>query len=72
MCVAIPGKLIETDGSRGRVDIRGNILPVELGLVNASVGDWLLIHAGCAISVVDRTEAEELDALFELVEAYGK
>ncbi len=72
MCIAIPGKLITMEGSRGTADIRGNILPVELGIVKAHIGDYILVHAGCAISVISKSEAEELDELFKLVQAYGK
>ena len=72
MCVAVPGRLIEIIGGRGMVDIRGNILPVELGIVNAGIGDYLLIHAGCAISVVSRSEAEELDELLTFIKSYEK
>jgi hydrogenase expression/formation protein HypC len=71
MCIAVPGKLIEIAGTRGKVDVRGNILPVELGLVQASIGDYLLIHAGCAISVVPQSEAEEIQELLDLVESYN-
>jgi hydrogenase expression/formation protein HypC len=72
MCIAIPGKLIAMEGGRGTVDIRGNILPVELGIVKAIIGDYILVHAGCAISVISQSEAEELDELFRLVQTYGK
>jgi len=70
MCIAVPGKLIAIEGDRGKVDIRGNILPVALGIVQAQIGDYLLVHAGCAIAVVNQTEAEELDELYATVEAY--
>lgn len=72
MCIAVPGKLIQIEGTHGQVDIRGNILPVELGLVQAQLGDNLLVHAGCAIAIVDQAEADELNELFELVDSYGK
>lgn len=72
MCIATPGKLISMEDGRGRADIRGNILPVELGIVHAQVGDYILVHAGCAISVISQSEAEELDELFRLVHEYGK
>ena len=72
MCIATPGKLIAMEDSRGKVDIRGNILPVELGIVKARIGDYILVHAGCAISVISQSEAEELDELFRLVRAYGQ
>ena len=67
MCIAIPGKLIEADGRKGKVDIKGNLLNVELGAVNAKKGDTVLVHAGCAISVLKDEEAEEMDELFRLL-----
>ena len=71
MCVAVPGRLVDIEGSRGRADVRGNLLPVELALVQARVGDYVLVHAGCAISLLARREAEELEELFALVERHG-
>ncbi len=70
MCIAVSGKLIEMDGRRGKADVRGNVLSVELGLVDAQLGDYVLIHAGCAISVVSKEESDELDELLELIQ-YG-
>lgn len=70
MCIAVPGKLIEIDGHRGKADVRGNILNVELGLVDAKLGDYILVHAGCAISVVSKEDSDELNELLELIK-YG-
>lgn len=67
MCIAVSGKLIEQNGRRGKVDISGNILPVELGLIKARTGDFVLVHAGCAISVLPKDEKQELDDLFALL-----
>jgi hydrogenase expression/formation protein HypC len=67
MCVAVSGRLIERSGRQGKVDIRGNIVPVELGLVGAEVGDFVLVHAGCAISILRQSESEELEELFSLL-----
>ncbi len=72
MCIAVPGKIIEISGDQGKVDVRGNILPVELGLVSVQLGDYVLLHAGCAISVVSQDEAEELSELLDMVNEYGK
>ena len=72
MCVAIPGRLVEVDGSRGKVEIRGNLLTVELGIVEAQVGDDVLVHAGCAISVVSGDQARELNELWDLVREDGQ
>jgi hydrogenase expression/formation protein HypC len=59
VCVAFPGKVVEITGDFGKVDfgngtVRDNIL---LSLVNAKVGDYVLVHAGYAIQVVDEEEA---------------
>jgi hydrogenase expression/formation protein HypC len=67
MCVAVSGRLIERSGRQGKAEINGNIIPVELGLVSAQVGDYVLIHAGCAISVIPKSENEELEELFSLL-----
>ena len=65
MCVAVPGKVIEINGAAGRVDFGGNTLDVNLGLVEAAVGDYVLVHAGCALEVVDEDQANELIKLFQ-------
>lgn len=63
MCVAVSGLLIDKQGTVGRVNIRGNVIAVELGIVDAQVGEYVLVHAGCAIAKVSRTESDELDSL---------
>jgi hydrogenase expression/formation protein HypC len=63
MCVAVSGLLIEKQGSTGKVDVRGNVISVELGIVDAKVGDYVLVHAGCAIATITAQENGELDGL---------
>lgn len=61
MCLAVPGKLlsIEVDGS-AVVDMLGARREVSLRLVpNAQIGDYVLVHAGFGIQVIDPAEAEE-------------
>jgi hydrogenase expression/formation protein HypC len=70
MCLAIPGKLIEIDDSvpelrMGTVDFDGIIRPVCIQWVDAGVGDYVLAHAGMAIAVVDKVEAEQTLEAFE-------
>ncbi|QIW23919.1 HypC/HybG/HupF family hydrogenase formation chaperone [Sulfolobus sp. S-194] len=67
MCVAYPGKIIEINGEFAKVDfgagtIRDNIL---ISLVNAKVGDYVLVHAGYAIQVVDEEEAKKTIEMWE-------
>lgn len=68
MCVAVPGKIIEIDGSTGKVDFQGNIVEINLSLVEAQVGEYVLVHAGCAIEVVKQEMAEEILTLFAEME----
>lgn len=70
MCLAIPGKIIEVDGMTAKVDFSGNILNVELALVTAGIGDYILVHAGVAIAVLAEDEALETINLFAEVNNY--
>ena len=66
MCLAIPGK-IESIGEHrmAKVDIMGVSREASLDLVpDADVGDFVLVHAGFAIQVVDEEVAEETLELF--------
>jgi hydrogenase expression/formation protein HypC len=64
MCLAIPGQVLDVqDGgglfSRGRVDFGGVVREVSLVCTpDAAVGDWVLVHAGLAIAVIDAVAAQ--------------
>lgn len=64
MCIAIPGKVLATDGTTAQVDFRGNMVNVNVGLVDPQPGQYVLVHAGCAIEVMEKDKAEELAELF--------
>jgi hydrogenase expression/formation protein HypC len=69
MCLAIPGKLIETfdkNGLRmGKVDYSGTISTACIEYVpEAIIGQYLIVHAGFAISVLDEEEAQKTLALW--------
>ena len=59
MCLAVPGEIIEIRGKKALVDILGNTLEVSIELI---------VHAGCAISKVDKNEALETIKLFRELE----
>ncbi|MBQ2063767.1 MAG: HypC/HybG/HupF family hydrogenase formation chaperone [Firmicutes bacterium] len=71
MCIAIPGKVVEVDGLRAKVDYSGNQVMVNTGLVTPKVGQYVLVHAGCAIEVMEKDKAEELIELFADIEEMG-
>ena len=68
MCVAIPGKVLSIEGTRAQVDFRGNKVSVNIGIVDPKVGDYVLVHAGCAIEVMNEERAAELITLFDELE----
>ena len=66
MCLAIPGKVISVSGDdplmrSGKVNFGGILKEVNLGCVpEAEVGDYVIVHAGFAISRLDETEAKKV------------
>ena len=82
MCLSIPGKLVEITSKLdevfrvGKVSFDGVIKEVSLTLVpEATVGNYVLVHVGAAISTIDEEEAKktfellkQLDELHELEE----
>lgn len=68
MCIAIPGKIISIDPPRAKVDFNGNIVDVNAALVDPEVGDYVLVHAGCAIEIMEKDKALELIELFQELE----
>ncbi len=75
MCLAVPSKVVEIDDTFkvGRVDHLGAKIRVNFALLEGvKPGDWVIVHAGFAISKLDEAEAKEtLDLLRELSEAGG-
>ena len=66
MCWAVPTRVIEVNGDLGKVEVEGTVREVGLQLIEgASVGDYVLLHAGFAIQKVDEGEALKTLALFE-------
>lgn len=76
MCLSIPGKLIEVSARLdetfrvGRVSFDGVVKEVSLTLVpEAKVGDYVMVHVGAAISVVNEEEAQKT---FEILQQLGE
>ncbi|MBI5058857.1 HypC/HybG/HupF family hydrogenase formation chaperone [candidate division KSB1 bacterium] len=59
MCLAVPMQLVSIEGERGRVELQGVGALVMLTLTpEAKVGEYVIVHAGYALSVLDSDEAE--------------
>jgi hydrogenase expression/formation protein HypC len=66
MCLAVPVQITKIEGAEAEVDIGGTGRRVSIVLTpEARVGDYVLLHTGYAISVVDEAEARETLKLFE-------
>ena len=60
MCLAIPALVKSIDGSLAEVEVGGVSRQASLRLTpEARVGDYVLLHTGYAISIVDEEEAQE-------------
>jgi hydrogenase expression/formation protein HypC len=74
MCLAVPGRIVSIEGNdpllrSGTVDFSGVTKRVNLSYVpEASVGDFVLVHVGFAISTVDEEEAAKV---FSYLKAMG-
>ena len=69
MCLAVPVQVVSIQGSEAEVDIGGVRRSVSIILTpEAKVGDYVLLHTGYAISVINEAEAKEtLDMLTEMI-----
>ena len=73
MCLAVPGQLLSVEGNdpltrQGRVSFAGLVKQANLAYVpDVKIGDYVLVHAGFAIAVIDQAEAlKTLEYLGEL------
>jgi hydrogenase expression/formation protein HypC len=82
MCLAVPGKIVSIEGDDpilrdGKVNFGGVVKRVNLSLVpEAKVGDYVVVHVGFALSIVDEEEAKQvfeyLKTIGELIEFEGE
>lgn len=69
MCLAIPARILEIRDFVARVDMVGNVREANLSLIeNPKVGDYVMVHAGFAISKYDPEDARQtLELLQEML-----
>lgn len=66
MCLGLPGKVLEINGKNCLVDIMGASREISADFIqDLQIGDYVLIHAGCAISKIDEEEAKTTIGIFE-------
>jgi len=68
MCLAVPGQIVALDKNRAEVDFSGVRRMVEIRLVpEAKIGDYVLVHAGCALQLLPSDDALEISKLLDEV-----
>jgi len=75
VCLAIPGKIIELDDKTQSATVdygSGTKRKANVSLVEVKKGDYVLVHAGFAIQVLDEKEAQETLALFREMLSQGE
>jgi hydrogenase expression/formation protein HypC len=66
MCLAVPVKVVSIEGNEAEVEIGGVKRRVSIMLTpEAKVGDYVLLHTGYAINVIDEAEAQETLKILE-------
>jgi hydrogenase expression/formation protein HypC len=75
MCLAVPGKIMNIEGTDplyriGKVSFGGVVKNINLAYVpEAKINDYVLVHVGFAISIVDEAEAQQV---FEYLRQMGE
>jgi hydrogenase expression/formation protein HypC len=73
MCLAIPAKVMNIDGAKANVDFgQGVLREVNVSLVEAKVGDYVLVHAGYAIQIIEEEDAKETLSLWNSILEAGQ
>jgi hydrogenase expression/formation protein HypC len=68
MCLAIPAKVLSINKNSANVDFgEGVEREINVALVDVKVGDYVLVHAGYAIQVLDEKEARETILLWKQI-----
>ena len=64
MCLAVPAKVVAIEDQLASVEVQGVRRAASLMLLpEAKVGDFVLVHAGFAMQIVDPAEMERIEAL---------
>jgi len=78
MCLAVPGKIVSVSGEdplgrAGKIDFGGVLKEASLAYVpEVKIGDYVIVHAGFALSKVDEDEARKIFEYLEQMEALGE
>jgi hydrogenase expression/formation protein HypC len=65
MCLAIPGKIIAIKNQQATADFNGIKKEINVSLVEAKIGDYVIVHAGFAIEKMEEENAKEIKSLIK-------
>lgn len=66
MCIAVPGQIISVNDTQASVNILDMHTTVNIQLIERpKSGDYILVHAGCAIERIDKNYFDELSDIYE-------
>jgi hydrogenase expression/formation protein HypC len=73
MCLAIPAKIMSMEGEKAKVDFGESVLrEVNVSLVDVKIGDYVLVHAGYAIQIIEEEDAKETLSLWNSILQTGE
>jgi len=69
MCVAVPAKVLKINGNIAEVNLMGVFKKVDISLIpDVKINDFVIVHAGFAIQIIEQEEALETLDLFGKIE----
>ena len=72
MCLAVPAKIVELQGTAATISIEGVLREVDVSLIEEPrLGDFVLVHAGFAIHKWDQSEVDEWTTIRRGIELVG-
>ncbi|MDG6220166.1 MAG: HypC/HybG/HupF family hydrogenase formation chaperone, partial [Candidatus Thermoplasmatota archaeon] len=71
MCLAVPGKVVEISGDHAKIEYTGGIMrQANITMVKPEIGQYVIVHAGFAIQILEEKDAMETLALWnEMLDA---
>lgn len=73
MCLAVPARVVSIQGKEAEVELSGASYKTYIHLTpEVKVGDYVLLHTGYAISIIDKEEAEQTLELFRQLEGFSQ
>jgi len=71
MCLAVPARILSVNGHEAEIDVGGVRRRISVVLTpEARVGQYVIVHTGFAISILDEEEAQETLRLFQELDAF--